>query len=82
MVAYLGKDMTFVLHVPGKIVDSNATETTGGTATWRYELKKFTAMPQVDVHVAYDLDQAAGTPAAATPASATPSTAAPSKPAQ
>lgn len=76
MVAYLGKDMTFVLHLPGKVVDSNATETAGNTVTWRYELKKFTAMPVVEMRVTYELAQPAGTPASA------PSTPAPSKPAQ
>jgi len=67
MAAYMGKTFTVSLHLPGKILDSNATKTEGNTATWSYELKKFTVLPRTEVRVTYDLAAQIESPADATP---------------
>jgi len=53
MVAYLGPEASIAIHFPGPVVDSNATTVDGNTATWKYKMKAFTSMQQIDVHASY-----------------------------
>jgi hypothetical protein len=53
MVAYLGPEVSVAIHFPGPVVDSNATSVDGNTATWKYQMKPFTGMHQIDVHASY-----------------------------
>jgi hypothetical protein len=53
MVEYFGNDVVITMHFPGTVVDSNATATDGTTATWKYRLKEFTNMRQIDLHARY-----------------------------
>jgi hypothetical protein len=37
--------MTFEVHFPGSIAESNATESSGSVATWKYPLSEFQNAP-------------------------------------
>jgi len=53
MVAYLGPEASVTIHFPGPVVDSNAASVDGNMATWKYKMKAFTGMKQIDVHASY-----------------------------
>jgi LppM domain len=36
MADYFGNQVTFIIHLPGKVVKTNATQKDGNTATWSY----------------------------------------------
>jgi hypothetical protein len=59
MIAYFGKDVTLSVHVPGPIVESNATTTEGNAATWKYTMKDFSSPKEVALSVRYKVEPGA-----------------------
>jgi hypothetical protein len=53
LIAYFGNTVTISLHLPGEVVQSNATKTTGTSAQWTYTLADFSGLPQLDLSVSY-----------------------------
>lgn len=53
IVAYLGKDLTISLTVPGEITKTNATEHKGATATWKMDLQTFMNTKETVFEVTY-----------------------------
>jgi hypothetical protein len=72
LAAYFGKQMTMTLHVPGRIVDGNATRVTGDTATWTFDVQQFSEKPRVEFLATYELAATAGTPPASPAGTRTP----------
>jgi preprotein translocase subunit SecF len=54
-VDFFGKEITVVATLPGEIVTSNATSTSGQTATWTWDLPKFFAAKQHTMEATYKL---------------------------
>ncbi|MDX2168163.1 MAG: hypothetical protein SF182_13900 [Deltaproteobacteria bacterium] len=57
VVEYYGKEITIIAKLPGEIVKSNATSTSGQTATWTTDLRKFFGTKQNTMEVTYKLAQ-------------------------
>ena len=85
MINYFGREVSFTLHCPGPVVDSNGTSVEGNTVTWKYTTKEFSTIQEKEYHVTYKLApgaanagaagsespaSAAATPVASTPAAA------------
>ncbi|SRR5579862_4626735 len=54
-VDYYGSEIKVVLHLPGDVVASNATESKGPDATWVFDTKKFFAPKENVLEVTYRL---------------------------
>jgi hypothetical protein len=52
---YYGNEIKVVLHLPGDVVKSNATETKGASATWVVDVTKFFATKETTFEVTYNL---------------------------
>jgi hypothetical protein len=52
-VQYYGSQSTLVLHLPGEVVKSNATEIHGNTATWTIDTAKFMDTGETTFEVTY-----------------------------
>jgi hypothetical protein len=50
---YYGNQSKLVLHLPGDVVKSNATETNGNTASWTIETAKFMDASETTFEVTY-----------------------------
>ncbi len=57
VVEYYGKEITIVAKLPGEIVKSNATSTSGQAATWTTDLRKFFGNKQNSMEVTYKLEK-------------------------
>ena len=55
VVEYYGKEVSISAKLPGEIVKSNATSTSGQTATWTTDLRKFFAARQNAMEATYKL---------------------------
>lgn len=53
MIAYFGKEVRFSVTVPGDVVSTNATTTTGKTVAWIYALNDFTNAPELTLNVTF-----------------------------
>ncbi len=52
-IQYYGSQSTLVLHLPGEVVKSNATETNGNTASWTIDTAKFMNTAETTFEVTY-----------------------------
>jgi len=72
MITYFGGAVSFTLHCPGPVVDSNGTDVSGTTVTWKYPMKEFSTIQEKEFRVTYKLEPGAAgsstTPSAGTPA--------------
>jgi hypothetical protein len=56
-IQYYGNQSKVVLHLPGEVVKSNATETNGNTATWTIETAKFMDASETTFEVTYKVPE-------------------------
>jgi hypothetical protein len=53
MANYFGNQVTYVIRLPGQVVQSNATQTEGKTVKWTYAAKELGAKPEYTLSVTY-----------------------------
>jgi len=53
MVTYFGKDFQVTIKLPGDVVKTNATESKGPTATWKWGLNDFLALAETELNATF-----------------------------
>jgi hypothetical protein len=57
MRRYSGDELKITLDLPGEVITSNATSTSGRTASWRWSLEESSARPTTDLTATFKLPE-------------------------